>query len=483
MQHSQRAEDVVARILAREGTALESTSGQQTHSDAGALEREERAARTRTQGTDLGVSEVEYRRVALERVILVGLWFAEGLTEAENSLRELAALAQTAGAQVVQAVLQRRETPDPGTYLGSGKAQEVKELARTLKADTVIVDAELAPSQRRGLEDCVNVKVVDRTAVILDIFAQHAKSREGKAQVELAQMQYMMPRLRGWGQALSRQAGGRAAGGEGIGSRGPGETKIEMDRRRIRARIAKLRKEIDHMKSERDTKRKSRRRARIPAVVVVGYTNAGKSSLMNRLAGSEIMVADELFATLDPTVRRVKTAEGRPYTLTDTVGFVRNLPHELIAAFQSTLEEVAAGDLLLHVVDGAHPDPDGQITSVRKVLTDIEGARDIPELIVFNKADLMSAERTALLRSKYSGSLVVSAATGQGMAVLSTAIAARLPAWTVPFDLVIPFTRGDLVARLHSEAEVENIEYMPEGTHVVGQTDPALMGLLREAAL
>lgn len=380
--------DVVARVLSRTGTALASTAAQHrqqadhydnANADEGALEREARAARRRVAGlsTELeDVSEVEYRQVRLEKVVLVGLELprphgaaapgggaleARDVQDADTSLRELAALAETAGSQVLDALIQRRDHPDPATYLGSGKARELADVVAAAGADTVIVDGELAPSQRRALEDVVGVKVVDRTALILDIFAQHAKSREGKAQVELAQLEYLLPRLRGWGESMSRQAGGRVAAGQGIGSRGPGETKIELDRRRIRQRMARLRREIQAMAPSRETKRGSRRRGAIPSVAIAGYTNAGKSSLMNRLTEAGIMVEDALFATLDPTVRRAETSEGRTYTLTDTVGFVRNLPHELIEAFRSTLEEVAGADLVLHVVDAAHPDPSARL--------------------------------------------------------------------------------------------------------------------------
>ena len=335
--------DVVARVLSRTGTALASTAAQHrqqadhydnTNADEGALEREARAARRRVAGlsTELeDVSEVEYRQVRLERVVLVGLELprphgsatgapgGSGLQvrdtqDADTSLRELAALAETAGSQVLDALIQRRDHPDPATYLGSGKARELADVVAAAGADTVIVDGELAPSQRRALEDVVGVKVVDRTALILDIFAQHAKSREGKAQVELAQLEYLLPRLRGWGESMSRQAGGRVAAGQGIGSRGPGETKIELDRRRIRQRMARLRREIQAMAPSRETKRGSRRRGAIPSVAIAGYTNAGKSSLMNRLTEAGIMVEDALFATLDPTVRRAETATapGRP---------------------------------------------------------------------------------------------------------------------------------------------------------------------------
>ena len=312
-ERDQRVNDVVARILARSGTALASTAGQDSSGDAGALEREARAG---TRRVDTGasdredISEVEYRQVRLEKVVLVGLRTTQSEEEAENSLRELAALAETAGSRVLDGIIQRRMKPDPATYLGSGKARELADIVRAVEADTVIVDEELAPSQRRGLEDVVDAKVVDRTALILDIFAQHAKSREGKAQVELAQLEYLLPRLRGWGESMSRQAGGRVAGGAGIGSRGPGETKIELDRRRIRTRMAKLRADIARMEPARRTQRGSRRRGGVPSVAIAGYTNAGKSTLLNRLTDAGVLVQDALFATLDPTVRRARAPTG-----------------------------------------------------------------------------------------------------------------------------------------------------------------------------
>ena len=316
--------------------------------DGDQLDREERAALRRVSGlsTELeDVTEVEYRQLRLERVVLASVWSEGTLGDAENSMHELAALAETAGSEVLAGVMQRRSTPDPATYLGKGKAAELRDVVIEEGADTVICDTELAPSQRRALEDVVKVKVIDRTALILDIFAQHAKSREGKAQVELAQLQYLLPRLRGWGESMSRQAGGQAAGGQGMGSRGPGETKIELDRRRINTRIAKLRREIKEMKTVRDTKRSSRKANAVPSVAIAGYTNAGKSSILNRLTDAGVLVENQLFATLDPTVRRSETPDGRLYTLTDTVGFVRHLPHQLVEAFRSTLEEVAEADL------------------------------------------------------------------------------------------------------------------------------------------
>ena len=294
---------------------------------------------------------------------------------------------------------------------------------------------------------------MDRTAVILDIFAQHAKSREGKAQVELAQLEYLLPRLRGWGESMSRQAGGRVVGGQGIGSRGPGETKIELDRRRIRRRMARLRREIRAMAPSREVKRGSRRRGPIASVAIAGYTNAGKSSLMNRLTGAGLMVQDALFATLDPTVRRAETADGRVYTLTDTVGFVRNLPHELIEAFRSTLEEVAGADLVLHVVDAAHPDPLGQVAAVRAVLADIPGALEVPELIVLNKVDLVDAVALAALRTRLPGAIEVSARSGEGIEEMRSRIEAMLPRPDRPVDVVVPYSRGDLVSRVHADGD------------------------------
>ena len=491
-------EDIVNRVLSRAGTALASTAGEHASretDDDGLLEREARAGTRRVAGlsTELeDVSEVEYRRIRLERVVLVGLDLprpaasaasAPGAAQdAETSLAELAALAETAGSQVLDALIQRREHPDPATYLGSGKARELAETVVDVGADTVIVDGELAPSQRRALEDVVGVKVVDRTAVILDIFAQHAKSREGKAQVELAQLEYLLPRLRGWGESMSRQAGGRVVGGQGIGSRGPGETKIELDRRRIRRRMARLRREIRAMAPSREVKRGSRRRGPIASVAIAGYTNAGKSSLMNRLTGAGLMVQDALFATLDPTVRRAETADGRVYTLTDTVGFVRNLPHELIEAFRSTLEEVAGADLVLHVVDAAHPDPLSQVAAVRAVLADIPGALEVPELIVLNKVDLVDAVALAALRTRLPGAIEVSARSGEGIEEMRSRIEAMLPRPDRPVDVVVPYSRGDLVSRVHADGEIDAVEYVEAGTRVVARVDPALAAELEAAS-
>ena len=453
--------------------------------DGDQLDREEREALRRVAGlsTELeDITEVEYRQLRLERVVLAGVWSDGTAEEAENSLRELAALAETAGSQVLDGVIQRRMRPDPATYVGSGKAQELRDLVIAHGADTVIVDGELGPSQRRALEDVVKVKVIDRTALILDIFAQHAKSKEGRAQVELAQLQYLLPRLRGWGESMSRQAGGRVAGGEGIGSRGPGETKIELDRRRINQRIARLRKDIRSMKTIRETKRSSRRGSNVPSVAIVGYTNAGKSSLLNRLTDAGVLVQNQLFATLDPTVRRAMTSDGRPYTLTDTVGFVRQLPHQLVEAFRSTLEEAADADLLLHIVDGSHPDPEGQLRTVREVLAEV-GAHDIKELIAVNKADIADPEVLDRLRRDHQHLVVVSARTGEGIEELRAAVEAELPRPELRVEVLLPYERGDLVSRIHAEGEVLVEEHTGEGTRVAAKVLPDLHGALADYAV
>lgn len=453
------------------GRALALDEGEDGHTDADG-DQDELAARhslKRVQGlsTELeDMTEVEYRQLRLERVVLAGVWTEGSAEDAENSLRELAALAETAGSEVLDGVIQRRATPDPATFLGKGKAQELAEIVALSGADTVVVDSELAPSQRRALEDVVRVKVIDRTALILDIFAQHASSREGRAQVELAQLEYLLPRLRGWGESMSRQAGGRAAAGEGIGSRGPGETKIELDRRRIRTRMAKLRRDIAGMKPAREAKRANRRRNRVPSVAIAGYTNAGKSSLLNRLTHAGVLVENALFATLDPTVRKAMTPDGIGYTLSDTVGFVRNLPTQLVEAFRSTLEEVADADVILHVVDGSHPDPEGQIAAVRSVFAKVDAHR-IPEIIVLNKADAADPAVIARIRAKEPHAVVVSARTGEGIDELERAIAATIPRPDVRLELLIPFTRGELVSRLHSaDAEILAEGYEEGGTRL-----------------
>lgn len=454
-------ETTLQRILRRGASAPNDYDGDQ-------LELAERESLRRVAGlsTELeDISDVEYRKLRIERVILIGVWGQGTLEQAENSLRELAALAETAGAAVLAGVLQRRPMPDPTSYFGKGKAQELRELARELKADTVIANSELAPSQRRALEDIVKIKVIDRTAIILDIFAQHAKSKEGKAQVELAQLEYLLPRLRGWGESMSRQAGGQAAGGVGIGSRGPGETKIELDRRRINTRMAKLRREISTMKNARDTKRARRERSAVPQVAIAGYTNAGKSSLLNRLTRAGVLVENALFATLDPTVRRHETPDGRQFTISDTVGFVRNLPHQLVEAFRSTLEEIVAADLIVHVVDGTDPDPLGQIATVREVIADA-GAAAITELVVFNKIDLVDDQRQVELRGLVPGAILVSTRSGEGIEKLESEIATLLPKPEVEFRGVVPYSRADLVSRAHLSGKVIETEYLEEGTRL-----------------
>jgi GTP-binding protein HflX len=444
----------------------------------------ERAALRRVAGlsTELtDVTEVEYRQLRLERVVLVGVWTTGTLTEAENSLRELARLAETAGSEVLDGIVQRRDKPDAATYIGSGKARELRDIVDATGADTVICDGELTPGQLGQLERVVKVKVVDRTALILDIFAQHASSREGKAQVELAQLQYLVPRLRGWGESLSRQVGGRAANGVGIGGRGPGETKLEIDRRRITARMAKLRREIKGMKTSRDVKRSRRGNNAIPSVVLAGYTNAGKSSLLNRLTGAGVLVENALFATLDPTVRRAETTDGRVFTLTDTVGFVRHLPHQLVEAFRSTLEEVAEADLIVHVVDASDEDPEAQIRAVREVLADID-ALNVPEQIVFNKVDAADSDTQMRLRSLVPDALFVSARTGLGVVGLARLIDSRLPRPDRPVTALIPYTRGDLVARIHSDGEVLSEDHTGDGTLISARVRSDLAAALENFA-
>ena len=450
-------------------------SEEDDHSDQ-SLELSERHALRRVKGfsTELqDISEAEYRQLQLERVVLVGVWTEGTIKDAENSLAELKALAETAGSEVLEGLIQRRDKADPATYIGSGKVIELKQVVQSTGADTVVCDGELSPSQLRQLEDKLRVKVVDRTALILDIFAQHAKSKEGKAQVELAQIAYLLPRLRGWGDSLSRQVGGRAAGGAGIGGRGPGETKIETDRRRIRDKMAKLRREIAEMKVSRDTKRQERRRFNIPSVAIAGYTNAGKSSLLNKLTNAGVLVENALFATLDPTVRKSETADGRVYTLSDTVGFVRHLPHQLIDAFKSTLEEVSESDLIVHVVDGSHPDPFEQIRAVRLVIDEI-GGKDIPEIIAINKVDIADPEVIMEILRKEPNSYAFSVRTGFGIEGLLHAIESSLPRPSVEINVVIPYDRGDLVHAIHESGEIFSEQYLPEGTSIHARVNGGL---------
>lgn len=463
--------------------ALQTENHYDDDRDGAQLDREDRQALRRVSGlsTELeDVTEVEYRQLRIENVVLIGIYTQGTVQEAENSLRELSALAETAGAVVLDGLLQRRANPDPSTYFGKGKAQELRDVVAATGADTVIADTELAPSQRRALEDVVGVKVIDRTAVILDIFSQHATSREGRAQVELAQLEYLLPRLRGWGESMSRQAGGQVGGaGAGMGSRGPGETKIELDRRRIHTRMSRLRKQIKGFGPAREAKRANRNRFEVPSVAIAGYTNAGKSSLLNRITRAGVLVENALFATLDATVRRSVTPDGRLFTLSDTVGFVRNLPHQLVEAFRSTLEEVGQSDVIVHVVDASHPDPGAQLSTVRDVIGDV-GARDIPEIVVFNKADLADEDQRMLIRGLEPTGIFVSARTGEGIDELMARIAELLPSPEIELALLVPYDRGEVISRLHVQGRVLSTDYREHGTYVTAMVHPARVAELEQ---
>ena len=469
IEQSMTAGDVTGVLADQSEVLLDTAGGERLHEthDEQWQERESRNALKHVAG--LGeiqdVTEVEYRKVRLERVVLVGVWSSRETTQAaaEESLRELAALAETAGAVVCDGLLAGIVAQD--------------------EADTIVVDDDLPPSQRRALEDATKVKVVDRTAVILDIFAQHATSREGKAQVELAQLEYMLPRLRGWGGSLSRQAGGRAAGDAGIGSRGPGETKIEMDRRVIRSRIAKLRRQIAQMAPARDVKRGARRRFGLPTVAVVGYTNAGKSSLTNRLTGSAELVENALFATLDTAVRRAKAKDGRLYAYVDTVGFVRRLPTQLIEAFKSTLEEVSDADLIVHVVDGSHPDPFSQIDAVNDVLSDIDGVETIPTIVAFNKADRMDEAARERVEALMPDAYIVSAFSGEGVEALREKVESMLPTPNVHVEALLPYAAGSLMSRVREYGRVVNVEYRDDGMMLEAEVDDQLAAQIVEQAI
>ena len=452
----------------------------------GELALDDRAALRRVAGlsTELAdVSEVEYRQLRLERVVLVGVWTEGSAADADASLAELAALAETAGSEVLEGMVQRRSKPDPSTYIGSGKAQELREVVLATGADTVICDGELSPAQLNALEKAVKVKVIDRTALILDIFAQHATSREGKAQVSLAQMEYMLPRLRGWGESMSRQGGGAGGSGGGVGTRGPGETKIETDRRRIRERMSKLRREIRDMKTIRDTQRSRRLHSDMPSIAIVGYTNAGKSSVLNALTGAGVLVQDALFATLEPTTRRGEFDDGRAFVVSDTVGFVRHLPTQLVEAFRSTLEEVVDADLLVHIVDGSDVNPLAQISAVRQVISEVFADHDsgpAPELIVVNKTDAAGDLGLAKLRRALPGALFVSARTGDGIDALRRRMAELVAPTDTAVDVVIPYDRGDLVARMHADGRVQQTEHSSDGTRIRARVPVALAASLRE---
>jgi len=385
--------------------------------------------------------------VVHQRALLVGTGSGtRSLDEAEASLSELGLLTDTAGAEPVESILQRREKPDPATYIGSGKAQELRGLADGLDADVVVFDDELTPAQQRNLEKLFGRDVVDRVALILDIFAQHATSQEGMVQVELAQLRYRLPRLRGRGVELSQQAGG-------IGTRGPGETQLEVDRRRIQRRVGKLEDDLKRLARTRGTQRKARRRREMVTVALVGYTNAGKSTLLNRLTASDALVEDQLFSTLDPTTRRLRLPGGETVLLSDTVGFVRKLPHQLVEAFRSTLEEVVDARLLVHVVDASAPTAEQQIEAVRDVLREI-GAADLPELLVVNKLDAAAPDAVDEILADHPGSVAVSAAAGEGVDKLREVLTERLRALDRIVELAVPYERGDVMAALHREGEV-----------------------------
>jgi len=425
------------------------------------------------------------RRVTLierhrrERIVLVGVAIPPISPEAaESSLDELAALVDTAGADEAERVLQRRDAPDPATFVGKGKAEELREISLAVDADTVVFDDELSPAQSRNLEKILGRTAIDRTAVILDIFAQHAHTQEGKAQVELALLRYRLPRLRGRGKGLSQQAGG-------IGTRGPGETQLEVDRRRLLRRATKLEADLKELTQNRRTQRKARARSRLATVALVGYTNAGKSTLLNRLTRSDVLVEDRLFATVDPTTRRLDLPGGERVLVSDTVGFVRKLPHQLVEAFRSTLEEVAEADLLVHVVDAAAPDPEFQIDAVRTVLAEL-GADRVTELLAFNKADLLPANdtgdgvRVKRLEARHPGSVRVSAHSGAGVDDLLAAIGERLRALTKVVELVVPYHRGEVVAALHRYGEVLSEDHEEVATRVRVRLDASDVGRFDE---
>lgn len=402
---------------------------------------------------------------AAERVVLVGLVRSQSdIDEGLESLEELAQLAATAGAETVETIIQARSSPDPATYVGKGKAREIVERARELNATAIVFDDELAPAQGRNLEDVAGVnplapnalKVLDRTGLILDVFAQHAHSAEGKLQVELAQINYMVPRLRGWGEVMSRIGGSRGGGssaGASLGTRGPGETKLEVDRRRIAKRLKNLKQELAEVERTRGIKRRSRVRAGTPQISLVGYTNAGKSTLLNALTGAGVLVEDKLFSTLDPVSRKLELPGGRAAVLTDTVGFVQKLPHQLVEAFKSTLEQTVYADLLLHVVDASRPDPRDQVSAVDQVLMQI-GAGEVPRLLVLNKSDQVAPEILDRLLEQFPGSLAISAIRSEGLDDLLEAVAQKLTATQAVGDFEIPYDRGEIRSILHEQGEV-----------------------------
>ncbi len=422
----------------------------------------------------LTATEVDLGRVR-QRALLIGTTYGtDTVEEAEVSLDELALLADTAGADPVHTELQRRRTPDPATYIGKGKAEELRAVAEALDIDVVIFDDELTPAQQRNLEKLFAVDVVDRVALILDIFAQHATSQEGSVQVELAQLRYRLPRLRGRGLQLSQQ-------GAGIGTRGPGETQLEVDRRRLLRRMAKLERDLKGLAATRATQRKARKRRDVPHVALVGYTNSGKSTLLNRLTHAGVLVQNQLFSTLDPTVRRLHLPGGEMVVLSDTVGFVRRLPHQLVEAFRSTLEEVVDADLLVHMVDASAADVEARIAAVDAVLAEID-AGDVPHLLVWNKADVADPDALKVLHNAYPGAISISAATGAGIPELLTAIGDRLRALARVSEFVVPYERGDVLAALHRAGEVLVEVHGDRSTRVRARLSDAEAGRFAEYA-
>jgi GTP-binding protein HflX len=415
-----------------------------------------------------------------ERVVVVGTQLdGSSSTDVDQSLDELDALVRSAGGEVVGRIVQRRNKPDPATFIGKGKVAQVAEEVKLADADTVVFDEELAPAQLRNLEESITGKVIDRTILILDIFAQRARSTEGRKQVELAQLTYGLPRLRGWGEALSRiggATGGRGGGRAPIGTRGPGETQLEIDRRRIERRIVKLRKELQVL-GRRRARSRARREERVPTVSLVGYTNAGKSTLLNHLTSAGVAVEDRLFSTLDPTARRLRLPNRKPVVITDTVGFIRKLPHGLVEAFQSTLEQVASAELLVHTVDASHPDPDSDIAAVDEVLAEI-GATEVPRLLTLNKIDVLDPAARARIRNRYPDAVPISATTGEGVDELLEEIARRLEARSVEVEAVLPYAQGTLLARLHDAGRVVSTTHTDEGVHVRVRATPVEMSAL-----
>lgn len=412
----------------------------------------------------------------VERAILIAVRFTDGTdADVSSSLDELELLVDTAGGTAVERFTQRREQPDPATFIGRGKVAELRDLVRETAVDTVIFDHELTPAQQRNLEAALATKVLDRTIVIMDIFAQHASSREGRLQVELAQLTYLLSRLRGWGQALSRQAGG-------IGTRGPGESQLEVDRRRINRRISKLRSELDGARQTRALKTRRRERNQVPVVALVGYTNAGKSTLLNRLTGASVGVADRLFATLDVTARRFELTDGRIAIATDTVGFIQNLPTQLVEAFKSTLEQTLDAELLLHVCDAGHPMVDDQIRAVGAVLDTI-GAGALPQVLVLNKTDVTDDATVARLARAHGGAVAVSARDGAGIDDLVAAVTARLASARRVVEALVPYDHAELVALAHRDGTVLKEEHRPEGTYVLAQVAGGAAAALEPFAL